>query len=107
MSEPSSRETRVYLRMKDCIDVFERGEIELGYLVREIEALKDSLEETDDRWREAFHNEWWTLEQVFAVALDRGKDPLTPENARLVEEAVGRMKDLLRQVGGDFREHNT
>ena len=50
---------------------------------------------TPEEWKEAFQSEWWTLEQVYAVALDRGQDPMSGEGGAMVREATARLRDLL------------
>ena len=96
--ELPDHDKRQLLLMKEQIASFEAGSLHLGYLVRDLEALNDSLQSVPESWREAFHQEWWTLEQVFAVGLDRNEERLCEENLRLVEEAIRNMKRLLVQM---------
>lgn len=46
-------------------------------------------------WRGAFENEWWTLEQVYAVALDRKKTTFSFEDEALIQEAIGKLRTLV------------
>lgn len=45
-----------------------------------------------------FRSEWWTLEQVYAVACDQGETTLNPESENLIYETLKNMKNLLKEV---------
>ncbi len=45
-----------------------------------------------------FRSEWWTLEQVYAVACDRGETTLNSESENLIYETLENMKNLLKEV---------
>jgi hypothetical protein len=38
-----------------------------------------------------FRSEWWALEQVYAVACDRGETTLNPESENLIYETLKNM----------------
>ena len=69
--------------------------IDLPSLVSGLEALLASLEAADQAWVDRFRNEWWTLEQVYAVALDRGQTELSAEEASEIAKTIAKMKPLL------------
>jgi hypothetical protein len=47
-------------------------------------------------WRDEFRGHWWTLEQVYAVALDRDELSALPDDAVSdIEEAVSALEELL------------
>jgi hypothetical protein len=51
--------------------------------------------------REQLHTEWWTLEQVYAGALDRGDlESLPPESVAAIEEAITALMALSRRACG-------
>jgi hypothetical protein len=49
------------------------------------------------QWRDEFRGHWWTLEQVYAVALDRDELAALPGDAVSdIEEAVSGLEELLK-----------
>ena len=54
-----------------------------------------ALESPDRKWVEHFRSEWWTLEQVVAVAIDRGQTGLSVEEESEIAKAIANMKHLL------------
>ncbi len=81
--------------MADKIKQFQNEEIHLGILVRDLEALLNALESVSSGWKSAFHEEWWNLEQVYAVALDRNDDLVLIENEELISSSLENMKKLI------------
>jgi len=53
------------------LDQFEAGTITLSHLIAGLNALLACVRTLGKDWKDAFTSEWWTLEQVHAVALDR------------------------------------
>ncbi|MDE5088409.1 MAG: hypothetical protein O4805_15240 [Trichodesmium sp. St16_bin2-tuft] len=86
---------RQYQLINSYIKEFEEGKLNLRSLIQTLSELLESLTTTDLKWKDAFQSEWWTLEQVYAVAIDRGEAKLGLESQDLVEEAIGNMKHLL------------
>ncbi|MEM7314138.1 MAG: hypothetical protein AAF497_13405 [Planctomycetota bacterium] len=91
----SNREERQVELMIRLVDAFIAEQLELGDLVRDLEALQAELQETDKAWRESFRDNWWNLEQVHAVGLDRDYETTLSENEQLVSESVRAIKELL------------
>ena len=85
---------RQYQLINSYIKEFEEGKLNLRSLIQTLSELLESLTTTDLKWKDAFQSEWWTLEQVYAVAIDRGEAKLGLESQDLVEEAIGNMKHL-------------
>jgi hypothetical protein len=82
------------------LDQFEQGKIKLSSLIQDIRGLLAALPATDKQWKQAMEAEWWTLEQIYAVSLDRGSDALLTSNRLLISEAVSNMRALLRKKEG-------
>ncbi|WP_394828245.1 hypothetical protein [Pendulispora albinea] len=96
---PSEREIRQYALMKDKLLEFNDGKLPLSNLIDSLRALLDNVEEVSSQWRESFGQHWWTLEQVYAVALDRGNlEALPIESKVLVAEAVTELRRLVDEV---------
>jgi hypothetical protein len=100
------QDKRQYKMMMEQLERFEEGKIDLGSVIASLETLLTSLQAAEKAWQDAFRSEWWTLEQVYAVALDQqergvGVDAEAiigdPENQKLITEAVENMKGLLAE----------
>jgi hypothetical protein len=87
----------VYQIFEKKIEDFENGKLELGRFISAVDSLI-SLESLDEQWSDTFRSEWWTLEQVYSVSLDRGKTTLTTEYIVLIDEAIRNMKSLLSRT---------
>lgn len=82
--------------MKDHITEFEEGKLGLDQLINALYGLLKSLQTTEEEWIDKFQSEWWTLEQVYAVALDRKETTLNSDSQNLVYETLENMKTLLK-----------
>ncbi len=87
-----------YRLIKEYLQEFENGQLKLGRLINLLEGLIGSLQEVDKEWKDTFQSEWWTLEQVYAVARDRQEAKLSLESQNLVIEAIENMKHLLKEI---------
>ncbi len=105
----NARDHRQLLLMRALIEQFEVGEVDLAILVRDLEALSQVLVEPTEAFSEAFHEHWFDLEQVLAVALDRTYDEVLAENHELTDQAITNLKvlvadQLTRIIGEPDRE---
>jgi hypothetical protein len=75
--------TSPYRLIGKCLQQFDNNELTLDRLIHELEVLLETFPNSDEKWKEKFRSEWWTLEQVYAVACDRGETTLNPENEKL------------------------
>ncbi|MBD2095672.1 hypothetical protein H6F90_10950 [Trichocoleus sp. FACHB-591] len=91
-------EQRQYQLMKAFIQDFESGNMTIKTLISSLDGLLSAVEFTDKPSKEALRSEWWTLEQVYAVALDREETELSPESQVLVVETLENIKVLLQQL---------
>ena len=93
----SEYDQRQYQFMANLLDGFEKHLLSLSRLINDLEGLLEVLQSPEETWKEAFRNEWGTLEVVYAVALDRGENVLSPEGTKVVAEAIKNMNQLLKQ----------
>ena len=98
ISRSGDRINRPYLLIRKCLQQFDNNELTFDRLINELEAVLETFPNSDEKWKDKFKNEWWTLEQVYAVACDRGETTLNPENENLVYETLENMKNLLKEV---------
>lgn len=87
-------EQRLHLLAATSLTGYRSGAVSLRRLVDDLDAVWNRLLST--RWSEEFRGHWWTLEQIYAVALDRGELEALPADAKAdIEEAVGGLERLL------------
>jgi hypothetical protein len=89
---------RQYQLMKQFITDFEAGTLNIRALIDSLNALLNVLQGASQEWKSSFNAEWWTLEEVYAVALDRGKTRFSQEDEDLIFEAITNMRRLLEEV---------
>ena len=87
-----------YLLIGKCLQQFDNNELTFDRLISELENILETFPNSDEKWKDKFKSEWWTLEQVYAVACDRGETTLNPESENLVYETLENMKNLLKEV---------
>ena len=90
--------TSPYRLIGEYLQQFDNNELTFDRLIHELEAVLETFPNSDEKWKEKFKSEWWTLEQVYAVACDRGETTLNPESENLVHETLNNMKELLKDV---------
>jgi len=87
-----------YLLIGKYLQQFDSNELTLDRLINELEAVLETFPNSNETWKQKFKSEWWTLEQVYAVACDRGETTLNSESENLVYETLENMKNLLKEV---------
>jgi len=73
---------------------YKGGTVSLRQLVDNLDVVWNGLERSG--WSDEFREHWWTLEQVYSVALDRGElHPLPAEYLTAISEAVAGLETVL------------
>ena len=93
--EDNNFDLRQLEAMRLQLTQFETRTITLSHLIAGLKALLASMRTFGKDWKETFESEWWTLEQVYAVALDRKKTELSPEEDALIKEATGKLRTVV------------
>ena len=79
---------------------YRAGRLSLQRLIDDLDTVWNNLDPSD--WRVAFRGHWWTLEQVYSVALDRGEvESLPPSSVAAIDEAVVALEHLLETWPND------
>jgi hypothetical protein len=92
------------LRLRDIVRhslaAYRTGASSLRQLVDDLDTVWSSIQPSD--WRVEFRGHWWTLEQIYSVALDRGElDLLSNDSLRAVDEAVTALERLVDSWPGE------
>lgn len=94
MTEDPTPDQRLRAIARQSLANYRRGEISLKRLVDNLDEVWSNLELST--WREEFRGHWWTLEQVYASAVDR--DDLGVVQADVsgdIAEAINALERLL------------
>ena len=94
----SDYDARQFSLMEEQLSQFESGRIALPHLISGLKALQNCLRATSEDWIKEFTSEWWTLEQVHAVALDRKMTAMSSEDLVLIREAVANLRTLIARA---------
>ncbi|WP_128925522.1 hypothetical protein [Bradyrhizobium guangxiense] len=91
----SEHDQRQYRRIRDRLAAFESGEITLDKAVIDLEGLLNSLEMTDEPWKEAFRHHWSTLETARALLRSGEVSELSIEANHAVGNATSQLRLLV------------
>lgn len=81
--------------MKEMMALFDSGDILLKKLIDNLEGLLFCLQSVDIEWKNEFHEYWFVLEQIYAVALFRN-EPVSPSDPDLLD-ALRNLNELLNK----------
>ncbi|WP_215847742.1 MULTISPECIES: hypothetical protein [Pantoea] len=79
--------------MRGILKAYDAEKISLSDVINKLEGLFECLQFSDNEWKTDFHTHWFTLEQVYAVALDRN-EPLSYYESYLID-SMGELRNLL------------
>lgn len=81
--------------MKEMLSLFESEKISLKKLIDNLEGLLFCLQSVDIEWKNEFHENWFVLEQIYAVASFRNES-ISQDDPDLLD-ALRHMNELLRK----------
>lgn len=81
--------------MLQIINKYKQGKIYLSWLINDIEALLNILEDCNEDWKADLRTSWFDLEQVYAYALYKEKTQLDQNDIRIIDEALLKLKTLI------------
>ncbi len=97
MEVDSEREWRQLDLMTDRLARFRKGELGIGPVIADLEALLGELQSVDESWTERFVEAWGDLEIPYAVALDR-RQPIPTIADDTVAEGVAELERLVAEA---------
>lgn len=86
---------RQYKRMIALIEDYKNGHIGIQTLVGDLEALILALENVTQDHRNLLLSHWGILEDVYAVALDKGMTELDKHSRELVADALSTLQKVI------------
>jgi len=92
----TERDTEGRLRdhAAQTLSEYRAGNLSLRRLIDALDSVWNSLETSG--WRDEFRGHWWTLEQIYSVALDRGDlANLSRDEMQEIEEALNELEVLI------------
>ena len=86
------------LRLRDLahgsLAAYRAGTTSLRRLVDDLDTVWSGVEPSD--WRVEFRGHWWTLEQIYSVAVDRGELlSLSSDSLAAIDDAVTALEQLI------------
>ncbi|ETS29634.1 hypothetical protein BB987_17515 [Photorhabdus temperata] len=79
--------------MKETLGAYVENRLPLNVLIDRLRDLLDCLQDVNNEWKEQFYEHWFSLEQVYAVALDRN-EPLSQYES-YINDSVKGLNNLL------------
>lgn len=79
--------------MKETLSLFESGKVSLKKMIDDLEGLLFCLQSVDIDWKNEFHEYWFVLEQIYAVALFRNES-ISSDDPDLLD-ALRHLNELL------------
>jgi len=95
MDQSNEYNQRQYRLMRQRLASLDSGQLDIGTLISDVEALLGYLENEDPAWRSAFSAELETLEEWHAVSLDRVQSIHTLGGNQRIANAIEMLKKLL------------
>lgn len=94
---------RQYNLMLEIISDFKKEKIGIKQLILRLKSLFNALESIPETWRNSFNEEWFTLETIYALALDRQEESLdkkfilTSEEINIINNTLVNLKNLISE----------
>ncbi|MBR7715687.1 hypothetical protein [Acinetobacter nosocomialis] len=94
---------RQYNLMLDMIFEFKKEKIGIKQLILSLKSLCNTLESVPESWKNSFNEEWFTLETVYALALDRQEESLdkkfilTSEEINIINNTLVNLQNLISE----------
>ncbi|HAT1617872.1 TPA: hypothetical protein I8Y09_004626 [Raoultella ornithinolytica] len=90
----SEYDQRQLALMEEMLSLYSSDKMTLKKLIDNLEGLLFCLQSVDIEWKNEFHEHWFVLEQVYAVASFRNEsiDPDDPD----IQESLKQLRRLLK-----------
>ncbi len=81
--------------MLEKIDAFVNNQLEIEFLLNDLEALLKILETIDNDWRKKFYAEWLNIEEMYAYALSEERKFLNKDEQEVIYDSISKIKQLI------------
>jgi hypothetical protein len=86
--------------MRQQLDAYSAGNIDLSGLISSLETLQNVLQTMPESWRAEFREHWGVLEEAYSVAIVRGRPIESDENKALIAPALGGLRTMIDDARG-------
>lgn len=99
---------RQYKLMLKMIQDYQNGDIKLGHLVANLDALRGVLQNPPEPWLSEVESLWGKLEDVYAIMLDEERTEFDDLDRKLIKESIIKLESLVKaQIENATRSHAT
>lgn len=95
ITEYDSRQLR---KMKRQLASFKAGDLSLPALIGDLEFLLNAMESIPIEWKRGIHEQIATLEEVYAITLDRGLAHTDELGMSLIKEAIKNLDEKFQEI---------
>ncbi|ENU43382.1 hypothetical protein [Acinetobacter seifertii] len=94
---------RQYNLMLEIISDFKKEKIGIKQLILSLKSLFNALESIPETWRNSFNEEWFTIETIYALALERQEESLdkkfilTSEEINIINNTLVNLQNLISE----------
>lgn len=85
---------RQLLLMGEMLDLYSADRITLKKLIDNLEGLLFCLQSVDIEWKNEFHEKWFVLEQIYAVAIFRNESIVHEDPD--IQDSLKQLRSLLK-----------
>lgn len=100
----SEYDTRQLTHLSEQFSAFKCGELHISGFISDAVFLLDAMEGIPLEWRQRLHEFVATLEEVYAVSLDREGETIDEQGRRLISKAIDGIESCLIEVKAQGRE---
>jgi hypothetical protein len=79
---------------------YEKGKIQLPELAQNLSCVMSGMVNIPDTWHRRFMKYWGAIEEVNALALDKGSCKPLPGHQMILSNALAELKSLIREEFG-------
>lgn len=95
MNSERERERRQLTLASEVLKGYRDQGPKLDAVIADLDALWSEFRLQSDEWLNVYRGHWWSLEQVYAVVLDRELDRIPEDHRVLVDEAIDQLGFLV------------
>jgi len=83
--------------MRNQIEAFRMGAIDLAWLISSLESLRHALQEIPQEWVSRFWSKWGALEEIYSLSVVR-EQPINAEEYVEIGQIVGEIEAMVNGI---------